>query len=88
MEYLPSGIRRHHHALRSNKENKMFLGLRNVVYHVGNLDEAKHRYVRMFDVSPYFDEPFNVGVNIKVATVKDLFGNVVGIIENPYSGTK
>ncbi len=42
----------------------MLLGLRTVVYHVSNLDEAKHWYAKVSGVAPYFDEPFYVGFNI------------------------
>ncbi len=42
----------------------MFLGLRTVVYHVCNLDEAKRWYAKVFQAEPYFDEPFYVGFNI------------------------
>ena len=120
------------------KDDKMFLGLRTVIYHVDDLERAKDWYAKAFGVMPYFDEPFYVGFNIggfelgldpdmegirkgknevvywgvqdidtvyqhlldmgvkeneavrdvggdvKVATVMDPFGNVVGIIENPH----
>ena len=123
------------------KEDVVFLGLRTVVYHVDNLDEAKKWYTKAFGVEPYFDESFYVGFNIggfelglhprmeginkgnnvavywgvknidsayahlldmgatenepirdvggdiKVATVIDPFGNLVGIIENPHFGS-
>ena len=115
------------------------LGLRTVIYHVPDLKRAKEWYSSVFDVQPYFDEPFYVGFNIggyelgldpdtkgaeagpggsvaywgvpnadaavahfkkagatvrspvqevgegiRVATVADPFGNVVGLIENPH----
>lgn len=41
-----------------------FLGLRTVIYKVGNLQEAKEWYTKAFEVDPYFDEPFYVGFNI------------------------
>jgi len=41
-----------------------FLGLRTVVFHVANLDEAKAWYAKAFQVGPYFDEPFYVGFNV------------------------
>lgn len=116
----------------------MFLGLRTVIYGVGDLDQAKEWYASVLGFAPYFDEPFyvgfnvegfelgllpddgttdagaggvtywgvddadaafsklldlgaaeregvqNVGEGIRVATVTDPFGNVVGIIENPH----
>ena len=116
----------------------MFLGLRTVIYKVGDLDRAKGWYSKAFGIDPYFDEPFYVGFNvggyelgldpdtstgkpgpggvtaywgvenaekalahlleagakphagmqdvgegIKVASVQDPFGNLIGIIENP-----
>jgi predicted enzyme related to lactoylglutathione lyase len=115
----------------------MFQGLRTVIYHVENLEEAKDWYAQALKIKPYFDKPFYVGFNvggyelgldpdmtgvrkgsagvvywgvpdakaafkrlvemgakvdgtvqevgddIKVATLTDPFGNVLGIIENP-----
>mgnify|MGYP003894992583 CR=1 FL=1 len=40
------------------------LGLRTVVYNVGDLQKAKEWYSRAFKTKPYFDEPFYVGFNI------------------------
>jgi len=115
-----------------------FLGLRTVVYQVGDLGRAKDWYGAVLGIAPYFDQPYYVGFNvggfelglhpedatlragpggavpywgvgdiatvwkrllelgaqpvspvqdvgegIKVATAKDPFGNLVGIIENP-----
>ena len=115
------------------------LGLRTVVYHVGDLRVATDWYRRLFGVAPYFEESFYVGFNIggfelgldpdpseavpgpggvvsywgvadvdgavaharsvgaavkspprdvgggiRVATLADPFGNVVGLIENPH----
>jgi len=40
------------------------LGLRTVVYKVGDIQEAKEWYAKAFEVKPYFDEPFYVGFNI------------------------
>jgi len=114
------------------------LGLRTAVYLVSDLQAAKYWYSRAFDTTPYFDESFYVGFNvrgyelglipenkpaseksagvytywgvenidevfakfldlgavahenpqnvggeIKVASVKDPWGNVLGIIYNP-----
>jgi len=116
-----------------------FLGLRTVIYKVGDLAAAKAWYRKATGVDPYFDEPFYVGFNvggfelgldpdtstgkpgpggslaywkvadadaalahllaigakphaavqdvgggIRVASVLDPFGNVVGLIENPH----
>jgi lactoylglutathione lyase len=123
---------------KSTKEEKMFLGLRTVVYHVEDLGKAKEWYSLAFKTKPYFNESFYIGFNIggyelglipdnktlqkgknvvaywgvkdintsfnhfvkigakvheeitdvggdiKVATVIDPFGNIVGIIENPH----
>lgn len=117
----------------------MFQGLRTVIYIVDDLDEAKVWYSDVFDIDPYFDEPFyvgfkvggyelglqpaegdarpgeggviaywgvpdvdkalthvlgngaelredvqEVGEGVRVATVYDPFGNVLGLIENPH----
>ncbi len=114
----------------------MFQGLRTVIYHVADIEQAKAWYASLLGLQPYFDEPFYVGFNvggyelglhpleaksaaysltywgvpdaekalaqllemgaaeheplqdvgggIKVAAVKDPFGNVVGVIENPH----
>lgn len=120
--------------------NRIFKGLRTVIYGVTDLARAKEWYVSAFGVDPYFDMPFYVGFNIggyelgldpnrgasgaggctaywgvdsavdavakmeklgatidspvtdvgegiKVASVLDPFGNVVGIIENPHFDT-
>ena len=117
----------------------MVLGLATVIYHVGDLNQAKSWYSKAFQAEPYFDQPFYVGFNIagyelgldpnqkvsqagrggtvaywrvkdidpavrhfvtmgasvvveaqdvgegiKVATVADPFGNLIGLIENPH----
>lgn len=114
------------------------LGLRTTIYKVDDLRQAKEWYSKVFQVPPYFDEPFYVGFNvagyelglleeqmpatsksanvlsywgvdnieqeverfislgasldqmpsnvggeIKVATVKDPWGNLIGLIYNP-----
>jgi len=40
------------------------LGLRTVIYKVGDLNKAKQWYSKAFQTMPYFDEPFYVGFNI------------------------
>lgn len=40
------------------------LGLRTTIYKVGDIDEAKKWYTKVFKTKPYFDEPFYVGFNI------------------------
>ena len=114
------------------------LGLRTVVYKVGNINEAKLWYASAFQTEPYFEEtyyigfsiggyelgllpeeipqskksdnavtywgvneihkeynrlidlgasenekPTNVGGDLMVASVKDPWGNVIGLIYNP-----
>jgi predicted enzyme related to lactoylglutathione lyase len=115
-----------------------FRGLRTVIYPVADLAKATAWYRVVFDIDPYFDEPFYVGFNvggfelgllpdegappagaggavaywgvermatawprlvalgatsigepqdvgggILVATARDPFGNLLGVIENP-----
>ncbi len=42
----------------------MIRGLRTVVYHVTNIDEAKAWYSKMLELAPYFDQPFYVGFEV------------------------
>ena len=49
---------------KTNRMKSSFLGLRTVVYHVGDIQSAKQWYAKAFLVEPYFDEPFYVGFNI------------------------
>lgn len=42
----------------------MLKGLRTIVYHVNDLEKAKEWYQQVFDITPYFDEPFYVGYNV------------------------
>ena len=69
----------------------MLLGLRTAIYPAGDLAKAKAWYAQVVGAQPYFDQPFyvgfsvtDVGEGIKVAAVKDPFGNRLGIIENPH----
>ncbi|MGB4775621.1 MAG: VOC family protein [Daejeonella sp.] len=39
-------------------------GLRTIVYHVNDLEQAKTWYAEAFGIKPYFDEPFYVGFDI------------------------
>ncbi len=119
--------------------NAHFQGLRTVLYHAPNLDQAKTWYSAVLGMPPYFDQPFYVGFNvggyelgldpdaastpggnagtiaywgvadapaayarllslgatersavqevgagIRVATVFDPFGNILGLIQNPH----
>jgi predicted enzyme related to lactoylglutathione lyase len=115
----------------------MFQGLRTVIYHVDDIEQAKAWYSSVLGFAPYFDEPFYAGFNvggfelgldpdmtgvsrgnsgvaywgtedaeaemrrlielgaeenkgvqdvgggIRVGIVKDPFGNLMGVIENP-----
>lgn len=47
-----------------NMEKQNILGLRTAAYKVGDINEAKKWYEMVFNVKPYFDEPFYVGFNI------------------------
>ena len=117
----------------------MLLGLRTVIYKAPDLARAKAWYREVFELEPYFDEPFYAGFNvggfelgldpdggetgpgpggtvaywgvtslfrtirrveskgvevvsplrdvgggILVATIRDPFGNLLGLIENPH----
>ena len=42
----------------------MIQGLGTVIYHVPDVNRAKAWYAKVFNQSPYFDEPFYVGFNI------------------------
>ena len=42
----------------------MFRGLRTVIYHVNDLDQAKAWYSSVLGIEPYFDQPFYVGFNV------------------------
>jgi predicted enzyme related to lactoylglutathione lyase len=42
----------------------MFEGLRTVIYHVDDLDQARAWYTNVLAIEPYFNEPFYVGFNI------------------------
>ncbi|MEX0647728.1 MAG: VOC family protein [Balneolaceae bacterium] len=44
-------------------KNKI-LGLRTVIYKVGDMNAAKKWYSDIFNTQPYFDEPFYAGFNI------------------------
>ena len=42
----------------------MLQGLRTIVYYVGDLEAAKEWYNKVFEIEPYFDEPYYVGYNV------------------------
>jgi len=44
--------------------SKSILGLRTCIYKVGDITQAKTWYNKVFQTTPYFDEPFYVGYNI------------------------
>ena len=121
----------------------MLLGLRTVIYKAPDPARAKEWYRKVFDLEPYFDEPYYVGFNVGgfelgldpdaegeapgpggtvaywgvaslfrtlrhvqangveivsplrdvgggvlVATIRDPFGNLLGLIENPNFSVK
>ena len=43
---------------------KSILGLRTIIYKVGDITKAKEWYAKAFETQPYFDEIFYVGFNI------------------------
>lgn len=44
--------------------DKKILGLRTVIYKVGDMEKAKEWYSRAFEKQAYFDEPFYIGFNV------------------------
>ena len=44
--------------------NPHFQGLRTVIYHAPDLDQAKAWYSAVLGIPPYFDQPFYVGFNV------------------------
>lgn len=125
--------------MKDGTGERLFLGLRTVIYAAPDLALAKAWYTSVLGFEPYFDQPFYVGFNvggyelgldpdaatasdqtegavaywgvanmteafarllslgarersaplevgegIRVATILDPFGNVLGIIENPH----
>jgi predicted enzyme related to lactoylglutathione lyase len=42
----------------------MFLGLRTVIYHVSDIEQAKDWYSAVLGFAPYFDQPYYVGFNV------------------------
>ena len=64
---------------KTTKESKT----QNVVSYWG-VNDINESYKRLIDLGATENEkPFNVGGEIMTATVKDPFGNVIGIIYNP-----
>ena len=80
-------------------EKTDILGLRTCIYKVGDIEKAKLWYAMAFGIEPYWDEPYYVGFNVggyelgllpgehpsteKTESVKDPWGNVIGLIFNP-----
>lgn len=63
------GLVRHGYALSSfhtntPTSNPHFHGLRTVIYHAPDLDQAKAWYSSVLGIAPYFDQPFYVGFNV------------------------
>lgn len=50
--------------MEKKPDHQSILGLRTVIYSVGNINKAKEWYSNAFQTQPYFDEPFYVGFNI------------------------
>src|SRR5438105_3940065 len=51
-------------SARTWSEVEMVTGLRTVIYHVTDLEQAKRWYADAFGIQPYFDQAFYVGFNI------------------------
>jgi len=45
-------------------DKSKILGLRNTIYKVGDIENAKKWYANVFKTEPYFDQPFYVGFSI------------------------
>src|ERR1044071_8468498 len=78
------------HTCNGGKEMRMFQGLRTVIYHVDNLEDAKSWYAKALGVEPYFDQPFYVGFNIggyELGLDPDMSGVSKGNNEIAYWGT-
>ncbi len=49
------------------------------------VNDIEAEYKRLIDLgASEYEKPFNVGGELMTATVKDPFGNVIGLIYNPY----
>jgi predicted enzyme related to lactoylglutathione lyase len=60
----------------------------NVIVYWG-VDDINGEFNRLISLgATAHEEPNNVGGELMVASVKDPFGNVIGLIFNPYFGTK
>lgn len=47
-----------------NGMSDKILGLRTTIYSVSDIEAAKKWYAKVFEIAPYFDQPFYVGFNI------------------------
>ena len=69
----------------------MFQGLRTVIYHVDDIEQAKAWYSSVLGFAPYFDEPFYVGFNVggfELGLDPDQSGVSKGDNEVAYWGTE
>ena len=64
----------------------MFKKLRTVIYHVGNLEDAKKWYTDIIGIAPYFDEPFYVGFDINGSEL-GLDPDMTGVTEGNHAFT-
>lgn len=70
------------------EETKMINKTENVVVYWG-VDNINETYHRLIDLGATEHEPpHNVGGELMTGTVKDPFGNVIGLIYNPYFSLK
>ena len=69
----------------------MFQGLRTVIYHVDDIEQAKAWYSSVLGFAPYFDEAFYVGFNVggfELGLDPDVTGMTKGNNEIAYWGTE
>ena len=72
-------------GLQPDEENPRVKGDAQVAY--WGVDDAESALKRLLELGAQENEAIqDVGEGIKVASVKDPFGNVFGIIENPHFG--
>ena len=66
------------------EENPTTEKVESVVSYWG-VDDIKNTYNRLISIGATENEPpYNVGGDVMTATVKDPFGNVIGLIYNPH----
>ncbi len=66
-----------------NEENPITDKTENVIVYWG-VEDIENTYNRLIDIGATEKEkPYNVGGAIMTATVKDPFGNIIGLIYNP-----